>query len=258
MRYCLLLKVISTFEFRLVFNNELYQNYYTETNYAENNEIYCLFEILKEFYKKLKFSLTPGLEDVDFVSDLNVGNFIKEARTFYESKGTEESFRILFNVLFGVNPKVIDLEQFLIKPSSSEFLRREIIIIQPISGDPNNLVGQTITSSKDPNTNASVSEVEIFTRNQSVGYAQTYYKVGLFVGYSDNDLINGTFNITPSTKNLKTVQSGSSVITVDSTIGFGQTGTLISSGNVITYSNKSVNEFLGCQGVDAEIESYHN
>ena len=45
---CLLLKVISTFEFRLVFNNELYQNYYTETNYAENNEMYCLFEILKD------------------------------------------------------------------------------------------------------------------------------------------------------------------------------------------------------------------
>ena len=31
---------------------------------------------LKEFYKKLKFTLTPGLEDVDFVSDLDVNNFI--------------------------------------------------------------------------------------------------------------------------------------------------------------------------------------
>ena len=44
---------------------------------------------LKEFYKKLKFTLTPGLEDVDFVSNLNVGNFIKEARSFYEAKGTD-------------------------------------------------------------------------------------------------------------------------------------------------------------------------
>ena len=46
---------------------------------------------LQEFYKKLKYSLTPGLEGLDFVSDLNVGNFIKEARTLYESKGTDES-----------------------------------------------------------------------------------------------------------------------------------------------------------------------
>ena len=213
---------------------------------------------LKEFYNKLKYSLTPGLENVDFVSNLNVGNFIKEARTFYEAKGTEESFRILFNVLFGVTPKVIDLEQFLIKPSSAEFLRREVIIIEQISGDPNKLVGQTIVSSKDPNTNASVSEVEIFTRSQKVGYAQTYYKVGLFVGYNESDLINGTFGITPNTKVLSTVNSGSSVITVDSTVGFAQTGTLVSSGNVITYSDKSINQFLGCNGVDTDIPTASN
>ena len=213
---------------------------------------------LKEFYNKLKYSLTPGLENVDFVPNLNVGNFIKEARTFYEAKGTEESFRILFNVLFGVTPKVIDLEQFLIKPSSAEFLRREVIVIEQISGDPNKLIGQTVISSKDPNTNASVSEVEIFTRSQKVGYAQTYYKVGLFVGYNDNDLINGTFGITPNTKVLSTVNSGSSVITVDSTVGFAQTGTLISSGNVITYSDKSVNQFLGCNGVDTDIPTASN
>ena len=213
---------------------------------------------LKEFYNKLKYSLTPGLENVDFVSDLNVGNFIKEARTFYEAKGTEESFRILFNVLFGVTPKVIDLEQFLIKPSSAEFLRREVIVIEQISGDPNKLVGQTVVSSKDPNTNASVSEVEIFTRSQNVGYAQTYYKVGLFVGYNDSDLINGTFGITPNTKVLSTVNSGSSVISVDSTVGFAQTGTLVSSGNVITYSDKSINQFLGCQGIDSNIPTASN
>ena len=48
---------------------------------------------LKEFYKKLKYTLTPGLEDLDFVSNLDVNNFIKESRSFYESKGTEESLQ---------------------------------------------------------------------------------------------------------------------------------------------------------------------
>ena len=55
---------------------------------------------LKEFYKKIKYTFTPGLEEVDFVSNLNVGNFIKEARSFYQTKGTDESFRILFNILY--------------------------------------------------------------------------------------------------------------------------------------------------------------
>ena len=53
---------------------------------------------LKEFYKKLKSTFTPGLEDVDFTPSLNAGNFIKEARSLYESKGTDESFKILCKV----------------------------------------------------------------------------------------------------------------------------------------------------------------
>ena len=84
---------------------------------------------LKEFYKKLKYSLTPGLEDVDFVSDLNIGNFIKEARSFYQAKGTGESFRILFNVLYGITPSVINLEDFLIKPSAATYIASGMIPI---------------------------------------------------------------------------------------------------------------------------------
>ena len=45
---------------------------------------------LKEFYKKQKSTLTPGLEDVSFASGVNIGNFIKEVRSLYEAKGTEE------------------------------------------------------------------------------------------------------------------------------------------------------------------------
>jgi len=234
--------------------NELQFSSTSSASHESNSRVENLSSLfLKEFYKKLKYSLTPGLEDVDFVSNLNVGNFIKESRSFYESKGTEESFRILFNVLYGVTPKIVDLEGFLLKPSSANFLRREVIIIEPISGDPNKLVGQTIVKSKDLNTNGSVSEVEIFTRNRQVGYAQTYYKVGLFVGFSDDDLINGTFKITPNTKNLTTVSAGSSIITVDSTIGFAQTGTLLANNNVITYSSKNINQFFGCLGIENEI-----
>ena len=208
-------------------------------------------EFLKEFYKKLKYTLTPGLENVDFVSDLNVNNFIKEARSLYESKGTEESFKILFRVLFGVTPKVIDLEDRLLKPSSSQFLRREVVVVEPISGDPTKLIGQTIRKSSDSETQASVSEVEIFTR----AGISTYFKLGLFVGYDDRDLIEGTFNIQPKTKAINPVSVGGESIIVDSTIGFPASGTLISGDNTITYTSKTVNQFLGCSGIDNAISS---
>ena len=203
---------------------------------------------LKEFYKKLKFTLTPGLEDVDFVSNLNVGNFIKEARSFYESKGTDESFRILFNVLYGVTPRVVNLEEFLIKPSSAEFIRREVAIAEIISGDPSKLVGQTIKKSTDDITSASVSEVEAFTRNN-----KQYFKISLFIGYDNFSAIQGNFTITPNTKCLENIPIGASVISVDSTIGFNESGTIISGNNTINYTDKSINQFFGCSGITSEI-----
>jgi hypothetical protein len=203
---------------------------------------------LKEFYKKLKYSLTPGLEDVDFVSDLNIGNFIKEARSFYQAKGTDESFRILFNVLYGVTPKVVNLENLLIKPSSAEYVRREIVVAEAISGNPTKLVGQSIQRSADPNSYAAVSEVELFTENN-----KTYYKISLFIGYDESSDIQGTFNLPGKSLVVENVPVGSSVITVDSTIGFAKTGNLISGDNIISYTDKSINQFFGCSGVENTI-----
>jgi len=203
---------------------------------------------LQEFYRKLKKTFTPGFEGETFVSDLDVGNFIKHARNFYQSKGIEESIRILFKVLYGVSAKVIDLETRLIKPSSAEFVRREIIVAEPISGNPLGLEGQTVFRSVDTDTSGSVSDVEIFTRNN-----RTFYKLGLFVGYNDRDLVEGTFGVPGFSRSLEEVSIGSSVISVDSTIGFGQTGELNVSGNVITYQNKSINQFFDCVGVTSAI-----
>jgi len=153
---------------------------------------------LKEFYKKIKYTFTPGLEDTDFVSDLDVNNFIKESGSLYKAKGTKESFKILFNVLYGVTPTVVDLERYLIKPSDAEFLKREVVVAERISGDPNRLVGQTIVNSADENTKASVSEVEIFTRSG----ISTFYKLNLFVGYTDRSTIEGTFKVQPKVKSI--------------------------------------------------------
>jgi len=212
------------------------------------NNLSVLF--LQEFYKKVKTSLTPGLEDTKFVSDLDVSNFIKESKSLYQSKGTAESFRILFNVLYGLSPKIIDLEEFLVKPSGAEYIRREIILAEVISGDPNKLLGQTVTKSDDLQTNASVSEVEIVTRNR-----KTFYKISLFVGFNDRSGINGTFTIPGKSKSIGNVSAGSSVITVDSTVGFGTTGTVISGINTITYGDKTVNQFLNCTGIGSSISS---
>ena len=208
---------------------------------------------LKEFYKKLKSTFTPGLEDVDFTPSLNAGNFIKEARSLYESKGTDESFKILCKVLYAVDPTIVNLEDYLIKPSSANYLRRYVTIAESISGNPIKLIGQTIFKSTDSGTNASVSEVEPFTRNN-----QQYFKVSLFIGNDDLSTIRGTFNITPATKATQQVSVGSSVLPVDSTIGFAESGYVISGINSVKYTDKSVNQFFGCTGISTTISPTDN
>ena len=205
---------------------------------------------LKEFYNKLKRTFAPGLENLDFASGVNAGNFLKNIRNFYESKGSSESFRILFNILFGETPEIVNLEDYLIKPSSSNYVRRSVILVEVLSGDPKKLIGQTIRKTSDADTNASVSEVEIFNRNN-----KEYYKINLFIG---SDAIQGNFIITPNTKVIKNVSANSNIIDVDSTVGFNKSGTLYSDSNIISYTDKTINQFLGCSNITSDIESTSN
>ena len=66
--------------------------------------------------------------------------------------------------------------------------------------------------------------------------------------------ISGSFTIHPKTKVIGDIPANSTVITVDSTIGFPNEGDLYvvyedqSSGS-ITYTSKSLNQFFGCSNV---------
>ena len=224
------------------------------TSGTEIKNLSVLF--IQEFFKKLKKTFLPGLENNDFSPDLDIGNFIKFARSFYQSKGIEESIKILFKVLYGVEARILDLEGNLIKPSDAEFIRREVVVADLITpnGEPQNLTGQTIFKSTDTSTNASVSEVEIIKRD-----GKNYYKFALFVGFSDRDLIEGVFTVPGNTKVLDEAPVGATIINVDSTVGFGTTGTIVSGANSnINYTSKSINQFFGCSGINVAIGTAHN
>lgn len=234
-------------------------NYHNDFNYEElifstsdsashvsGSEVLNLSVLfLREFYEKIKYSLVPGLENIDFVSDLNVGNFLKEARSLYETKGTEESFKILFKVLFGIDVSVIDLEKYLFKPSDARYIRRAVSVVDVLSGNPANLKGQLIFKENDNEVSASVSNVEILTRDGKI-----YYKLYLFVGYDDDkSYITGNFDITSSSKSLDNItvnESSSEVVTVDSTIGFPKSGYFLYENKKVFYSDKTLTQFLGC------------
>jgi len=226
-----------------------------KTSHTENSKVINLSSLfLREFVKKLKFTFAPGFEDRKFDDRIDVGNFIKEIKSLYSSKGTNESFRILFNVLFGETPSIINLEDYLLKSSNANYVRSDVAILEAISdGNPTNLKGQTLFKNNDSSIFAAISSINPFTRSQKL-----YYKVSLFVGSNDGLTAKETFDITQSTKSLEDVNVGDSVISVDSTIGFPESGNIYSGSNKITYTNKSINQFFGCSGIESKISSTDN
>ena len=234
----------------LVFNTSTAASH-TSGVLAEN--LSTLF--LKEFFRKLKISFAPGLEDQDFTSSLDVNNFIKSLRGFYEAKGTSDSFRILMRALYNVSAKVIDLEQLLSKPSTANYRNRLTLITDLISGDPETLVGKTLFQDANTETgvgaaSAPISEVETFTIQN-----KKYYKISLFFGYeSPPSGFFGNYKQPGKSKVIGTYGTTADTITVDSTLGFPAAGEAVVGNNTIRYTEKTVNQFLGVSGITESIE----
>ena len=47
--------------------------------------------------------------------------FIRQIKDFYRTKGTEESYKILFRALYGQEVNIIKPSDFLIKPSDADY-----------------------------------------------------------------------------------------------------------------------------------------
>ena len=227
------------------------------------NNLSVLF--LKEFFKKVKRQITPGFEDREFYSNLNENLFIKQSKDFYSSKGTDQSFEILFRALYGEDVEVIKPRDYLFIPSDAQYRVVRNLVVEPLEGNPEDLINRTLFQDETynfPKASGSISNVERIERN-----GKSYYALSLDYDF-DKDIdvrgsIFGKFSIHPTTKLITTVSTGATVLDVDSTVGFPKTGTLVANyengtSSTINYTSKSLNQFFGCSGVDQTINSTHD
>jgi len=211
---------------------------------------------LREYFRNLKVLYAPGFEDESFDSDVDVNNLVKNLKSFYQSKGTSESINTLISILFGQNSKVKKQSESLFEPSEASFRKRLVLLTEKVDGgDPSKLSGQTLfqdNNSNNPNINgasAPISEVEATVRG-----GVTYYTIYLFQRYQEpSPGFDGNFSITPSSKTIGDTLIGDNVILVDSTIGFPKSGVLRNGSDEITYTDKTINQFLSCSGIDSNI-----
>jgi len=229
----------------------------TDSHTSESTVINLSNLFLKEFFKKIKYQFTPGFEELEFDLKINPQNFISKAKTFYQTKGTDEAFKILFKVLYAEDVKIIKPDDFCFTPSDDKWRVVETFVCNLVSGNPFDVREQTLYQDKFPeynieSANGSIYNVEAFTSNE-----EKFYKIQLFSGYSNNlnpkGSINGTFATTPKTYVIENIGVGSKTITVDSTVGFENTGILEIDELSISYTDKTNNQFLNCSGVTSNI-----
>ena len=170
---------------------------------------------------------------------------IKNIQKFYKAKGTTSSIKFVFNTIVSKTvdekPEVYKPRDFTYKASESDWINVYALKCKVISGDVNNLIGKKIVQ----------------TATEEYGYADATVDNVYADGTSDNEVIynivlapetvNGEFAISTKTKIEKPVSGTDSTgdrINVSSTIGWEKTGSILIGTETITFSEKTVTQFI--------------
>ena len=215
-------------------------------------------KFLQEFFSRVKTQVVPGFSERTLYKGLDQRNFIFNADSFYKSKGTDQSFEILFRALYGVDVEVIKPSKFLFKPSDADYRLTEDYIIEPYNGNPLDLKNLTFYQDS-TKARGTVTNVE------KINYAGgDFYQIAIDYGYQRDINVEGTiygkFKANPKTKITNSISVGSTVIDVDSTVSFPQSGTLAltdvdGDDFELSYQDKTLTQFLGVTTTTAAFDS---
>ena len=234
----------------------VFQSTESEEHKADVQIINLNVLFLQEFFKKLKKQFAPGFDNRPLDENLDRRNLIYGLKSFYQAKGTDSSFKMLFNALYGKESDVIRPSEFLFRPSDADYRVTEDMVVERLEGNPLDLDNQTLFQ-------VSTGAKATITKVEPINYDKgQFYQIGIDLGYDRDIDVSGTkfadFKINPKTRLLNQVSVGSTILDVDSTVGFAQTGYLITTdtdGNSIrlNYLDKSVNQFLRVEGIVGNI-----
>ena len=204
--------------------------------------LHALF--LFEFYRKYKAQYTPGFEDVTFFESINEKIIVSRLKDFYAAKGASSSFDILFKIIFGVDISVVKPRDFLIQPSDADYRIVRDLVVEPLVGDPNDLINRTLF--QDETASIQKATGSITAVEQLIKDNQLYYRLSLDYN-PDIELFK--FTVHPKTRLTEAVSLGQDYIDVDSTVSFPASGTLqVKVDGIIydiPYTSKSSTQFFG-------------
>ena len=220
------------------------------------------FLFIKEFLKKTKRQFLPGFQK-DLNTGLNEPQFIRHSKDFYNSRGTDESFKLLFKSVWNENVDVVRPADNVISPSDANFRKTRDLIVEPIQGDPNDLVNMTLFQDAFENLPKAYGPVSAVERIRVGLLTDTYYKVSVDASFgtgSSTELLYGNFKIHANSRAVGEAGVGQTYVDVDSTIGFPAKGALTfkyknGTTGIATYSSTSITQFLGVTGITTTIKN---
>ena len=211
--------------------------------HAVDSKVHNLSNVfLQTFFKNLKKQILPGFSERNINDKVDQSNFIRQAKDFYKSKGTEEAFKILFKALYDEKVEMIQPSQYILKPSAAEYIVNDVLICESLEGDPEKLQGETLVQDTTPiETSGSIYSVE-----RTIIDNKKYYKVSI-----DQTSLVGKFRQIGKTFVTKTAGIGETILSVDSTVGFGSTGTIKFENRFFDYTDKNYTQFLGISSLSS-------
>ena len=220
---------------------------------------------LAEFLNKTKKEIALGFDERELYTGLDQNTFLKQIRSFYASKGTEDSFKILFKALYGVNVQLLNPADLLFRPSDAQFDVVESIIVEPTLNEEefSNIQNITIFQDSPIRSYAPIAYSERIQGKDS----KVYYRLDIDSGYNKDITFNGSiygdFKVTPKTKLLNPVSIGATYLDVESTVGFANTGNIsfaYSDGTPgsLYYGSKTINQFRDTGYIYKEIKEEEN
>ena len=232
----------------LVFSSSISENHENNTT-VENLSVLFLDEFLKKIKKQFLYGFQKNIDE-----KVNEPQFIRQAKDFYSTRGTDQSFNILFGALYGEKVDIDRPIDDVISPSNAIYQKTRDFVVEPLVGDPELLKNRTLFQDNFENISKSYAPVGD-VQKISVGInTNTFYRISLDAEPISPDgstnLLYGNFSIHSKTKIIGQVGVAQTYIDVDSTLGFPNSGTLSflfenGTSGVCTYSNKTVNQFLG-------------
>jgi hypothetical protein len=207
----------------------------------------------QKLFEKFKAQYLPDFENRQFSSNVDLELILSRARDFYLTKGTDTSFKILFEILYNDIVTIIKPQEYVIRSSDSQYLVTKNILVEPLFGTfiPSEVIGYTISQDLPSGVTASAAIYNVEYRPTD---ENDLYEISL-------DSESFIYNFNP-TKKTTIIERLSNSLIVDSTIGFPESGTLYLkvknfSGtytiNTLNYSGKSINEFLNITNITQDL-----